>query len=111
MVSGAGEMKAKYIVHAVGPRFQEENLVEKLQATIRNSLAAAEKAGVTAIAFPPMGAGFYGVPLEQSAAITISSLAAYLQNGRPKITEIFVCANDNREFKPLKAELAQLSKA
>ena len=97
VVSSAGEMKAKYIVHANGPKFQEENLPEKLKQTILNSFKKAEEKGIKAIAFPPMGAGFYGVPLDQSAEITLTTIKEYLA-GETKLDDVVVCLNDNREY-------------
>lgn len=97
VVSSAGEMKTKYIIHANGPKFQEENLAEKLKTTILNSLKKAEEKGIKAIAFPPMGAGFYGVPLEQSAEITLSTIKEYL-SGETKLNDVVVCLLDSRDY-------------
>lgn len=55
VISSAGEMKAQHIVHAVGPRFQEEELEAKLETTIMNCLKAADEKGIKAIAFPRWG--------------------------------------------------------
>jgi O-acetyl-ADP-ribose deacetylase (regulator of RNase III) len=107
LVTTAGTMKAKHIIHANGPKFQEENLEAKLKATIINVLKIAELNGIKSIAFPPMGSGFYGVPLATSAAITIDTIADYLSNGTD-ITEVVVCGNDSREYGPLEAKLKTL---
>jgi O-acetyl-ADP-ribose deacetylase (regulator of RNase III) len=108
VVTNAGEMKAKFIVHAVGPAFQEDNLEEKLRVTIRNTLREAESKGITQIALPPMGAGFYAVPLASSADITVSAVADYLA-GDTNIKEVVICALDTREFKPIEEKLAKLT--
>ncbi len=107
VVSGAGELKARWIIHAVGPKFQEPELEEKLRQTIFNVLHTAEKKGITSVALPPMGAGFYGVPLEISVAVTLDTIADYLRN-KSNIKEIILCANDNREYKPFFERLAAL---
>jgi O-acetyl-ADP-ribose deacetylase (regulator of RNase III) len=107
VLTGAGEMKANYIIHAVGPKFQEENLSDKLRATITNALKAADDKGITQVAFPPMGAGFYGVPLPESAEITLTSIADYLK-GDTKISDVSVVLLDNREYQPFESKLADL---
>ena len=107
-VSGSGEMKAAYIVHAVGPRFQEEDLEEKLRKTIYNSLKLAEDKGIEAIAFPPMGTGFYGVPLDVSARVTLNALKEYLSS-ETKIKDVVVCLLDNREYKPYQTQFSTMS--
>jgi O-acetyl-ADP-ribose deacetylase (regulator of RNase III) len=104
----AGEMKAGNIIHAVGPRFQETDTEKKLQLTVENSLKEAERNGFRAVAFPAMGAGFYGVPLETSAKITLGTIQKYL-NGGSKIEEVVVCLLDNREYQPFKTTLSALA--
>lgn len=59
VVSGAGNLKAQYIIHAVGPRFQEEDTEAKLRATVHNSLKRAEEKGIQQIAFPAMGESWF----------------------------------------------------
>jgi len=110
IISKAGELKANYILHAVGPKFMEEDLDNKLRRTILNTLKAAIEKGIKKIALPPMGAGFYGVPLETSADITINTIAEFLNKGS-QLEEVVVCALDNREFKPFRQRLDQLTKA
>ncbi len=109
VVTTAGTMKAKNIIHACGPKFQEENIEEKLKTTIQNVLKAAEANGIESIAFPPMGAGFYGVPIDLSAKITIDSIADYLAKGS-EIKDVVVCGNDTREYKALVPKLQDLNK-
>jgi O-acetyl-ADP-ribose deacetylase (regulator of RNase III) len=98
VVSGAGEMKAERIIHAVGPRFQEEDLETKLKTTILNCLKKADESGIKAIAFPAMGTGFYGVPLDLSAAVTLAAVKEHL-SGQTAIEMVVVCLNDNHEYR------------
>jgi O-acetyl-ADP-ribose deacetylase (regulator of RNase III) len=107
VVSEAGELKAKKIIHANGPKFQEEDLEDKLKTTVINALKTAEKAKVARVAFPPMGTGFYGVPLAVSAKITMGTIKEYLEKGS-KLTEVVLCAMDNHEFKPYAEQLGKL---
>jgi O-acetyl-ADP-ribose deacetylase (regulator of RNase III) len=109
VVTTAGSMKAKHIIHANGPRFQEENIEDKLKTTIIKVLKAAESNGIESIAFPPMGAGFYGVPLDVSARITIDTISTYLKNGTD-ISDVVICGNDSREYKSLEEKLKTLNK-
>ena len=110
VVSSAGEMKAKYIIHAVGPRFQEENLEEKLRTTILNCFKKAEEEGIRAVAFPAMGVGFYGVPVKTSAVIMLKTISEYL-SGETGINDVVVCLLDMREYLPFHEEFMSLSGA
>jgi O-acetyl-ADP-ribose deacetylase (regulator of RNase III) len=105
VITPAGEMKADYIIHANGPKFQEEHLEEKLRTTMRNVLKLADEKKIKRLAFPPMGTGFYGVPLNVSARIMFEIFDEYLQ-GDTGLEEIAVCLLDSREYKPFQAQLA-----
>ncbi len=107
VVTSGGSLKAKHIVHAAGPSFQEAELEDKLRVTIVNALKRAEEQGIAQIAFPPMGAGFYGVPLARSAALTIEAITSHLSNSTG-IREVVLCANDGRERVAFEAPLAVL---
>ena len=107
-ISEAGELKAKFIVHAVGPAFLEENFEGKLKTTIENTLKCAEAKGITQLAFPPMGAGFYGIPLPVCAKIMVETINNYLSN-KTGLKEVIICAADDREYKPFADVLANKS--
>ncbi len=106
VITGGGSLKAKYIVHAVGPAFQEEQIEEKLNTTILTALSKAEEKGIRQIAFPPMGTGFYGVPLATSMNIMTRAFEEYLAKGG-KMEEIVICANDPREYRAFMAAFQQ----
>lgn len=103
-ITDAGNMKSKYIIHAVGPKFQEEDTESKLERTVINSLKRAEEKGIKQVAFPPMGAGFYCIPLSVCADVMLSTFKKYLQNSTA-IEEIIVCALDKREYEPFQKRL------
>jgi O-acetyl-ADP-ribose deacetylase (regulator of RNase III) len=107
VVTSAGKLKARYIIHAAGPAFQEENLEEKLRATIRSVLRAAEEKNIKQVAFPAMGAGFYGISLPLCAEVMLWTISEYLANDTI-IREVILCANDTRECVPLQLRLAML---
>ena len=101
VVTNAGELKAKYIIHAVGPRFQEADLEAKLRTTISNTLKAADEKQISRIAFPPMGTGFYGVPLNICAQVMCDEINKYL-SGSTTLKEVVICVMDNREYNAFK---------
>ena len=107
VVSAAGNLKARYIVHAAGPRFNESDTEGKLRGTVLNSLRAAEEKGARRIALPPMGTGFYGVPLELCARVMLEAIKSYLE-GDTQIQEVVLCVMDQREYAPFQSRLASL---
>jgi O-acetyl-ADP-ribose deacetylase (regulator of RNase III) len=107
VISSAGKLEAKHILHAVGPRFQEEDLSGKLRATMENCLRLADEKGLRSLAFPAMGAGFYGVPLPLCAEVMLGSILEHL-SGEPRIQEVQVCLLDQRECSVFRKQLGIL---
>lgn len=110
VVTTGGTLAASHIVHAVGPVFQEADLEIKLRRTVVNALKCADAHGIRQVAFPAMGAGFYGVPLPVCADVMVSAVSAYLA-GTTGIREVILCANDNREHLAFEARLRVLGRA
>ena len=109
MVTEAGNLKANYIVHAVGPRFNEPDTEGKLRDTVFSALKAAEEKGAKRVALPPMGAGFYMVPLELCARVMIEAIKGYLE-GDTEIQQVVICVMDQREYAPFESQLASLNR-
>jgi O-acetyl-ADP-ribose deacetylase len=100
VITKAGKLPSKYIIHAVGPSFQEENTENKLKKTIENTLKLSSEKGIKTLAFPIMGIGFYGVQPDTSIRIMLESIKQYLKTN-DTFEEIIICANDNREYRLL----------
>jgi len=108
VASEAGKLKANFILHAVGPRFREDEIEEKLLTTMRNVLLLAEEKGVTSLAFPAMGAGYYGIPTPVSARVMLEALKAHL-NGETLLREVVISLFDRPQFKAFESALAAFS--
>jgi O-acetyl-ADP-ribose deacetylase (regulator of RNase III) len=108
VVTGAGKLKAKYIIHAVGPRFREEDTEGKLRTTVRRALELVEEKQIERVAFPPMGTGFYGIPLEVCARVMWDTIKEHIEE-HDAIKEVVICVTDTREYEPFKQVLAGLN--
>lgn len=75
VITGAGGLKAKKIIHTPGPvwRGGEAGEPELLENCYRNSLRLAGENGLRTIAFPAISAGIYGYPIEKAAEIALSA--------------------------------------
>jgi O-acetyl-ADP-ribose deacetylase (regulator of RNase III) len=109
VVSGAGDLPADFIIHAVGPRFQEVDMEGKLRTTVLNVLARAEEKGAETLALPPMGVGFYGIPIQLSAKVTLETIASYLKEKETKLKEVVICLTDHHEMAPFETTLDKLN--
>ena len=93
VITHAGNLKAKAVIHTVGPVWQGggEHEASLLQEAYRNSLQLALDNGYRTIAFPAISTGAYGYPADAAADIAVSTVAAFLT--RRSLPEIvyFVC--------------------
>ena len=74
----AGELHARYVIHAVGPVWHggDRGEPELLASAHRESLARAAELGCGSIAFPAISTGVYGYPLELAAAVALETVRA-----------------------------------
>ena len=72
------DLPARWIIHAVGPRWRGGNHGEAalLQSAYRQSLLVAAELGATSVAFPAISTGIYGYPPDEAARIAISTIRA-----------------------------------
>lgn len=96
VITSAGDLPAKYVIHTVGPVWNDgKNGEEALLADCyRNSLRLALAHGVKTIAFPNISTGVYRFPKELAAKIAISSVAEFLEDNKDIETVFFVCFDD-----------------
>jgi len=104
VTTGAGNLKAKHIIHAVGPAFQEDDIINKLQTTLESALNQAIERGIKSLAMPPLGFGFYGLPMDQVSKITGSVLSEFTKKDTG-IKDIFIVVRDFWEADQIKANL------
>ncbi|MCS7104891.1 MAG: ADP-ribose-binding protein [Thermofilaceae archaeon] len=88
-VTGAGKLKAKYVIHAVGPRYGEGS-DEKLASAIISALSAAEKLELSSIALPAISTGVYGYPYEACARIMADVIREFDLRAK-SLRNIIVC--------------------
>lgn len=104
IITGAGKLKAKHIIHLNGPKFFEEDEEGKLRRATQAALQRAEENGITQLAFPPVGTGLYQVDLGLCARVMVDTVSEHLQ-GETGLREVLFVALDNREFGPLQAKI------
>jgi O-acetyl-ADP-ribose deacetylase (regulator of RNase III) len=104
-VTGAGKMKASYIIHTNGPKFREPETAEKLTKATKSVLRRADEKGITELALPPIGTGLYQVPLNLCASVMVDAVTEHLKNGQTSLEVVSFVALDSREYKPLQAKI------
>jgi O-acetyl-ADP-ribose deacetylase (regulator of RNase III) len=83
VVTGAGRLAARHVIHAVGPVYRDGHHGEPdlLASCYHTSLALAAENADKTVAFPSISTGVYGYPLEEAARIAIRTIAEFL--GQP----------------------------
>lgn len=104
VMTGAGELSAKQVIHAVGPRFEDADADRKLASAVRASLALADRNGLRSIALPAISAGNFGFPLDRAARIMLTEIHRYLQGGT-KLNRVVVALFDDDAYQTFKREL------
>jgi O-acetyl-ADP-ribose deacetylase (regulator of RNase III) len=81
VATSAGELPAKYVFHAVGPRYRngQQREAELLQSCYVTCLNLAAERGVHTISFPSISTGIYGYPIEEAAEIAVKAVADWLR--------------------------------
>ena len=79
VITTGGNLKARHVIHAVGPRMGEGNEDEKLKNATLNSLKVLEENGLKSIAFPAISTGIFGYPIQKCAEIMLSKTINYLK--------------------------------
>lgn len=104
VLTGAGALKARHVIHAVGPTMGEGEEDRKLAAAIRSSLAIADRNGLKTIALPAISTGNFGFPMDRCARILLTEVYRYLQGGT-KLERVSVCLLGDEAFDIFKREL------
>jgi O-acetyl-ADP-ribose deacetylase (regulator of RNase III) len=101
VITTAGNLKARHVIHAVGPRMGEGNEEEKLKNATLNSLKVADENKLTSITFPAISTGIFGFPKERCAEIMLRSVIDYLTNKKTGLKRVVFClhgASSHRIF-------------
>jgi O-acetyl-ADP-ribose deacetylase (regulator of RNase III) len=77
-VTSAGDLAARYVIHAVGPRGGDSEGDDKLARAVASSLAKAAELGLASISLPAISSGIFGFPKDRCAEILIETAWRYL---------------------------------
>ena len=93
-ITGGGNLKARYVIHAVGPVWtggssDEERL---LASAVRSALTLADERGVESIALPAISTGIFGYPIQLAVPTILSAILEYLdEHPGSSLRDIRIC--------------------
>ena len=93
VASGAGNLNAKFVFHAVGARWSggNRNEPELLQNAYRTCLEMAVEHGCRSIAFPSISTGIYGFPIERAAPLALQTVINFLDEKKARLELVRFC--------------------
>lgn len=97
-ITKAYNLKSKYIIHTVGPRWRggDHNEADQLNSCYIQSLSLAKQHNIKTIAFPNISTGIYGFPKNEAAKIAVKAVNDYLdENELPEKVVFVVFDEDN----------------
>lgn len=89
VITGAGNLPSRYVIHAVGPRWRDGRHGEPdlLRSAYRTAFALAAEHGCASVAAPAISTGIYGFPIERAAPIALEEALGALE-GRTSVREV-----------------------
>jgi O-acetyl-ADP-ribose deacetylase (regulator of RNase III) len=103
VITTGGNLKAKYVIHTVGPiwRGGKSGEPELLAEAYKNSLALASSKGLKTIAFPSISTGAYGYPIEKACKVALRTVKEFLEKEN-KLEEVVFVLYTKHDFEVYK---------
>jgi len=98
VITTAGRLPCKAVIHTVGPRMGEGNEDYKLRKAVRSSLLLASEKGFTSISMPAISSGIFGFPKDRCARILVEESKTFLE-GNNNNTQNSNISNNNTQSK------------
>ncbi len=109
VITGGGNLKAKYVIHAVGPRYSgSPRDPDLLLGAYRKSLELCTQNNISSITFPSISTGIYGYPVEEASRIALKTVMDYLKD-HPEIKLVRFILFDSKTFDVYKESLKAIA--
>ncbi len=106
VITGAGNLSCKAVIHAVGPRMGEGDEDKKLKMALRRALEIASQRGFSSISIPAISSGIFGFPKDRCATILVHESKKFvIENPQSSLRIIEFCIFDEETLSFFKKEL------
>ena len=110
VITSAGKLPARFVIHAVGPRMGEGDEDNKLRSAIFSSLLLASEKGLKSISMPAISSGIFGFPKDRCANILVGTALNYIkENLKSSLESIEFCVYDDLTTGHFKKEFDKIS--
>jgi O-acetyl-ADP-ribose deacetylase (regulator of RNase III) len=105
VITGAGKLPARFVIHAVGPRMGEGDEDNKLKNAVKSSLMLASEKGLKSISIPAISSGIFGFPKDRCAKILVGESERFFkENKDTSLHAIEFCIRDDTTLSYFKKE-------
>jgi O-acetyl-ADP-ribose deacetylase (regulator of RNase III) len=105
-ITSGGNLKARHVIHAVGPVYGSTSRpAELLASAVRAALEMADAHGLKSIALPAISTGIFGYPMEEAARVMLRAAREYLE-GETQLERVVFCLYGRSAFDIFARELA-----
>jgi len=111
VITTGGNLKAKYVIHTVGPFWQggTKGEAEFLTSAYKESLKLATEHKLSSISFPSISTGAYGYPIEEASRVAIKAVVSLLIKEATSLKEVVFVLFDSRTYKHYRSALKEIS--
>ncbi|HEX9976048.1 MAG TPA: O-acetyl-ADP-ribose deacetylase [Dehalococcoidales bacterium] len=90
VITTGGNLKAKYVIHTVGPVWHGGNRGEAalLASAYRESLKLAAERNLQSVSFPSISTGAYGYPVDEAARAALGAVISFLKEQPTSVKEV-----------------------
>ena len=109
VITGGGKLKAKYVIHTVGPIWHGGDKGEPglLASAYQESLKLAAENNIKSLSFPSISTGVYGYPVNEAAKVAIGTVITFLGQGTTSIREVVFVLFDAQTFSAYSSALKE----
>jgi O-acetyl-ADP-ribose deacetylase (regulator of RNase III) len=106
VITTGGQLRARHVIHAVGPRMGEGDEDEKLAGATRNALNVADENQLKSIALPAISTGIFGFPIHRCAEIMLETAIDHLR-GETSLERVVFCLFGQGSYEVFASRLQQ----
>jgi O-acetyl-ADP-ribose deacetylase (regulator of RNase III) len=112
VITAGGNLKAKYVIHTVGPVWHGGNRGEPelLASAYRESLKLATERGLRGISFPSISTGAYGYPVAEAARVALDAVADFLRDESSSVENVYFVLYDSQTYQVFSKRLAEIAR-
>jgi O-acetyl-ADP-ribose deacetylase (regulator of RNase III) len=111
VITSGGNLRAKYVIHTVGPIWQGGNRGEAalLESAYRESLKLATEHNLSSISFPSISTGAYSYPLAEASRVAVGAVASFLREQVTPLREVVFVLFDARTYQAYASAFGELA--